>query len=287
MQSTRFSTNNKFLFPSLEFKISKAGIKVKRALGIMAKRKSPKQLAKFMSYVLGRSPGEFGLVPDDNGYIKIKEFLRAVGEEEGFGYVRKSHINEILLSLPNPPIEINNNYIRAKLRDYLPGENQTRNPPKLLYTCVRRKAYPVVMVKGIFPMGFNTVVLSSMPDMALRIGKRRDPSPVLLNVQTQKAMAHETIFYAVGEPLYLAESIPIDCFTGPPLSKQKTPSIMQDAQNKQISPKLPGSFLVEERNLNDHKKSYQQKKKRKPVGWAREQKKKKNKPSRERPPWRR
>ncbi len=253
----------------------------------MAPRKSPKQLSKFISYVLGRRPGEFGLVPDDNGYIKIKEFLRAIGEEEGFKYVRKSHINEILVSLPSPPIEVNSNYIRAKLRDKLPNRFQTQNPPKLLYTCVRRKTYPVMMTKGIFPVGFNQVILSSMPDMAERIGKRRDSSPVLLIVQTQKAMAHGTIFYEADKPLFLAESIPIDCFTGPPLSQQKTPGTKLVTPEKPVSPKLPGSFIVEERNINDHKKGYLQKRKSEKVAWAKEQKKKKRKPSRERPPWRR
>lgn len=253
----------------------------------MAKRKSPKQLAKFISYVLERNPGEFGLVPDDNGYIKIKEFLRAIGEEEGFRYVRKSHIDEILVSLPNPPIEINNNYIRAKFRDNLPNQIQTQELPKLLYTCVRRKAYPVVMEKGIFPMGFNKVILSAMPDMAERIGKRRDPSPILLIVQTQKAMAHGTIFYEAGEPLFLAESISTDCFSGPPLPKQKTHSIKQVTQDKPVSPKFPGSFIVEKHNLSDHRKGYQQKKKSETVPWGEKQKKKKKKPSRERPPWRR
>ena len=253
----------------------------------MTQRKSPKQLSKFISYVLGRNPGEFGLVVDDNGYIKIKEFLRAIGEEEGYRYVRKSHIDEILVSLPNPPVEINNNCIRAKFRDNLPKQNQILNPPKLLYTCVRRKAYPVVLIKGIFPMGFNKVVLSSMPEMAERIGKRRDSSPVPLIVQTKKAMAHGTVFYEAGETLFLTESIPIDCFTGPPLPKQQTPGIKQAAPDEQVLPKFPGSFIVEEHNLNDQKKGYLQKKKGKTMRWEKERKKKKNKPSREPPPWRR
>lgn len=253
----------------------------------MVQRKSPKQLAKFISYVLGRNPGEFGLVPNDNGYVKIKEFLKAIGEEEGFRYVRRSHIDEILISLPNPPIEIDNNYIRAKFRDSLPNQNQTQNPPKLLYTCVRRKAYPMVFEKGIFPMGFNEVVLSSMPDMAKRIGKRKDSLPVLLTVQTQKAIEQGIMFYEAGETLFLAESIPANSFTGPSLPKQKTPDIKQVTQDEQALQKFPGSFFVKEHNLNDHKKGFQQKKKSKALALKKEQKRKKHKSSRERPPWRR
>ena len=55
-------------------------------------------LSRFMVYVLGHHPDEFGLVPDLDGFIKIKELLWAIHEEEGWRYVRQSHIREVLLS---------------------------------------------------------------------------------------------------------------------------------------------------------------------------------------------
>jgi putative RNA 2'-phosphotransferase len=252
----------------------------------MVQRKPPKQLSKFISYVLGRKPAEFGLVPDDNGYIKIKEFLKAICEEEGFRYVRRSHIDEIQISLTSPPIEIHSNNIRAKFRDDLPNQKQTQNLPKLLYTCVRRKAYPVVLVKGILPMDFKKVILSSTPDMAERIGKRKDQYPVLLTVQTQKSMEQGIIFYEAGETLFIAESIHTGCFTGPPVPKQKTLAIKQETKAEQALSSIPGSFIVERHNIDDQRKVYQQKKKRKTVAWEKEQKRKKHKSDRERPPWR-
>ena len=57
----------------------------------MAKRRSLEQLAKFISYILGRNPAEFGLVLDSDGFVKIKEFLKAVSEEEGLKYVCRSN----------------------------------------------------------------------------------------------------------------------------------------------------------------------------------------------------
>ena len=64
----------------------------------MSKRKSSEKLAKFLHYVLGRHPDEFGLVPDADGWVKIKELLNALSEESGWGYVRTSHLNEIMLT---------------------------------------------------------------------------------------------------------------------------------------------------------------------------------------------
>ena len=39
----------------------------------MSQQRSPKQLAKFLNYVLGRRPDEFGLVMDKDGFVKIKD----------------------------------------------------------------------------------------------------------------------------------------------------------------------------------------------------------------------
>ena len=79
----------------------------------MAQKRSPQQLAKFLNYVLGRKPDEFGLVTDKEGFVKIKELIKATIEEEGLKYVRRSHINEIMITLPNHGLEVAENLIRA------------------------------------------------------------------------------------------------------------------------------------------------------------------------------
>jgi putative RNA 2'-phosphotransferase len=253
----------------------------------MSKRRSPEQLAKIISYILGRNPAEFGLVPDPDGFVKIKDFLKAVSEEDGLKYVRRSNINEILITLPNPPVEIRGNHIRAKHRHAMPINIPAQNLPKLLYTCVRRKAYPSVLENGIRPMGFSHVILSSEPEMAERIGRRRDPSPVRLEVQTEISLDKGITFYEVGETLYLAESILPGCFTGPPLPKQKEPFTKRDAVDEPALDRIPGSFMLGLKEKNAPDKTSQHKKKQKAAVWNKESKKtKKQKRKRERPPWR-
>ena len=247
----------------------------------MVQQRSLKQLSKFISYILGHKPAEFGLVPDRDGFIKIKEFLKAVREEEGLKYIRGSDIDEILITIFNPPIEIKDNYIRAKHRDNLPRHDPAQTLPKLLYTCVRRKAYPFVLDKGIFPMGFSHVILSSKPEMAERIGKRKDRMPVLLTVQTRKSLEKGTLFYEAGDTLFLAESIRTGCFTGPPLPKQKEVAIKKETLAEKREQKFPGSFIMD---LKD-KKAYQRKKRTKEAAWNKDPKKLK-KQKMERPPWR-
>jgi putative RNA 2'-phosphotransferase len=251
----------------------------------MARQRTLKRLSKLISYMLGHKPAEFGLVPDRDGFVKIKEFLKAVCEEEGLGYIRKSHIDEILMTLPHPPVEIKDNYIRATHRDKLPQYNSTQTLPKLLYTCVRRKAYPFVLDKGIFPMGYNRVVLSSVPEMAERMGKRKDRTPILLTVQTRKSLEKGTLFYEAGDTLYLADAIQTGCFTGPALPKQKEAAIIKEALPEKKEQKFPGSFILGLKDKNGRKKASRQTKKSKETAWDKDLKKHR-KQKRERPPWR-
>jgi len=266
-------------------KITDTIYQVKQAFLIMAQQRSLKQLSKLIFYILGHKPADFGLVPDRDGFVKIKEFLKAVCEEDGLTYIRRSHIDEILFTLSDPPIEIKDNYIRATHRDKLPRYNPAPPLPKLLYTCVRRKAYPFVLDKGIFPMGFGHVILSSVPEMAERMGKRKDRMPILLTVQTRKSLEKGTLFYEAGDALFLAESIRTGCFTGPPLPKQKEAAIIKKTLPEKREQKFPGSFIMGLKDKTDHKKASQRKKKSKEVDWNKDPKKLK-KQKRKPPPWR-
>lgn len=242
----------------------------------MGQKRSPEQLAKFLSYVLERRPDEFGLIPDEDGYVKIKDLLKAVCEEDGWRYVRRGSIDELLITLPNPPIEIKDKHIRAKNREKLPKQTLARELPKLLYTCVRRKAHGFVMEKGISPAGYPHVILSSDSKMAQRMGKRMDQEPVMLTVQVQNSVKQGVVYYEAGETIFLAESVPAGCFTGPPLPKQKLEQKKEDGPEKPQPQKFPGSFFPDLSEEKDNKR-YERKKKKKEISKERRMRKQKQK----------
>ncbi len=243
----------------------------------MNRQQSAKKLSKFLGYVLGRKPDEFGLVPDRKGFVKTKELLKALNEEEGWRYIGKSNINELLVTLTNPGIEIKNNFIRATDRDNLPEYAPADNIPKLLFTCVRRKAHSFALNTGITPSSFSRVILSSKKDLALRIGRRQDQEPVLLTVQSRKAIDFGIVFFQAGNSLYLADSIPPDCFTGPPIPKAK-PEVVKPAPQKEIiPPATPGSYTIDLFDDKKKRKQSKQKGKKGEILWKKERKRQKRK----------
>jgi len=206
-------------------------------------KKSPNELAKILAYILGRRPDEFGLVPDSAGYVKIKELIKALNEEEGWRYVRKAHLEEVRLTLPNAPIEIEDNLIRARDRSHLPPLEAAADLPKLLYTCIRRKAYPFVATRGIMKSEGDVILCADL-QTAERIGRRIDRTPVTLTVQVQKSLQKRVRYFTGDGNLYTAAFIPAGCFTGPPLPREK-PDLAPPTDMVPAAPKKPGSYTIE------------------------------------------
>jgi putative RNA 2'-phosphotransferase len=199
----------------------------------MNRIKQIEQFAKFTTYVLGRHPDEFGLVADENGYVKIKEFIQAVTETDGWRHVRNSHINDIMLILTDPPIEVDEKRIRARDRSQLPPLVICKNPPKTVYVCITHKSYASVLDKGIHPTAHASIICCKDREMAERIGRRKDHQPIVLTVNVQKMMNQNLTFRHAGDLLYLTDVVPTDCFNGPPLPKE-IPAMKKPA--KQVDP---------------------------------------------------
>lgn len=206
-------------------------------------QKSIIKFSKFLTYVLGRNPDEFGLVPDEQGFIPVKELLKSLHEEEGWRHIRLSHIKEVSLSVTPSPIEIRENSLRASDRSKLPEIKYADPPPKLLYTAVRRRAYPAAIEKGLIAGSRPHLLLSSDREFALRIGKRIDNEPVILTVQVADSMDKGTLFHQYGDRLYLADSISPGTFSGPPLPKEKPVPEKSGKAAEPLKPKTPGSYF--------------------------------------------
>jgi putative RNA 2'-phosphotransferase len=235
----------------------------------MGAKKNPKDLAKLLAYALGRRPYEFGLVPDTEGYVRIKTLLQALGEEAGWKYVRENHLREVLLSVSDPPVEMVESRIRARHRDRLPKAAYEPSPPGLLYHCVRRRAWPHVRQKGLKPGGEAQVCLTADPEAAVRRGRRIDPEPVLVTVHTTGALDLGVVFSRFGPGFFLVEEVPAACITGPPLPKTKEePAKAKPAPA--VTVKTPGSFLLDLTGKRKDRPSKAGKRRKKDPDWKRE-----------------
>jgi len=217
----------------------------------MGKRRNQirvKDLSRFMVYVLGHRPDEFGLVPDRDGFVSYKELLQAIHEEQGWRHVTRSHINEVLLGKDRKLFQAEDAGIRVReMHWHKDLKSPTFLLPNILFIPVRRRAHPVAMEKGLKSSGTRSLVLSPDRHMAMRIGRRRDQNPVVLEVKAKAAASRGARFYTFGD-LFLSKEIPVDFIPGPPVSKELLERRRTAKAEKEDSRKAdftPGTFTLD------------------------------------------
>ncbi len=202
-------------------------------------------LAKLLDYILCRRPDEFGLVLDRQGRLSVKELLRALAQEEGWGYVRRSHLEEVVNLLRPQALAMDQTHIWA----VDPGPADLRRdtpdwPPPLLYRAITAKSHEVVATRGLLPPDGGEVVSAATPELALKLGRRRDPQALLVTIQAQQAAKQGVEFFPYGDGLFLSAAIPPQFLQLPPAPRKPT---VKPAQEKQppVPPPPPGSVWLD------------------------------------------
>jgi putative RNA 2'-phosphotransferase len=236
-------------------------------------------LARFMLYVLAHRPDEFGLLPDEEGFVAYKELLWALHEEPGWGYVRKGHINEVLLGQDRTLFQDREDSIRALDRHWhFDLENPAQGLPNILFVGVRRRAHSNVMKKGLTVPQGKHIVLSPDRNMAIRIGRRRDQKPVLLEISTRSISEAGIALRPFGN-LFIANQVPAEAITGPPVPKKDIEATQK--KERAIQGKRPpfesGTFVLDV-NRDPDPSRHPKGKKRK--GWKEEARKTRRKKGR-------
>ena len=202
------------------------------------------RLQKRIQYMLATSPDEFGLVPDKEGYVPVKELQQAAGEEEGWGFPRLSLIHEMLLHDREEHFEVNEDRIRSIERSAHVGAIEPIASPRALYIAVRSRSWPHVAEKGLKPYTGSWVVLAREKALANRLGRRRDPKPTLLEIRAEQAQSHGIIFFSSGTRLVLTQFVPSEYISGPPIKKIEE-AVKPKPSKKTPELSRPGSFALD------------------------------------------
>jgi putative RNA 2'-phosphotransferase len=211
------------------------------------------RLGLLMSYILGNKPYEYGLVPDREGYIALKDLLKAIGDEPAMGYVRESHVREVLLHDRDGTFAVDGKRIRSTQRSFsaVNREQKYLPPPKILFKGVKRKTYAHVLESGLLPGAKEFVEMTSDKGLALRVARRYDQDPIVVEVRAGAANKKGIPFYPFGDSLYLADSVPPSFIIGPPPPKEA--SVKKESGEKREGV-APGSFVLKAERDPDFKR---------------------------------
>jgi putative RNA 2'-phosphotransferase len=197
-----------------------------------------KKLHKILIAMLARQPDLYGLFPDKNGWIKIRELHGALAQESEFPHMTMASLMQFFNIFGHETFETNGLYVRVKNQEELPLP-ETATPPEILYLPIRPKAYERVAMDGFIPpQGKEWVILATTRELAVKIGKRRDNTPIISEVMSLDAERCGTVFKKFGENLFLAGALKPEYLKLPPLPKNR----QKNKKDTTISPRAPGEL---------------------------------------------
>lgn len=178
------------------------------------------RLEKMLFYMLGRRPDEFGLLLDEQGFIRLKDLHKALVEIEGFKNVRLKQLTDLFLIFKPERFDFSEEEKRVRVKPELASplvrqRNFAEDPPRYLFTPVKPRAWIRVSEEGL---AAENILLTPDEELASRMAKRR--GALIIKVDSLQAMKMGAIFESYLEKLFLSSWIPAQALFGPKVDEE-------------------------------------------------------------------
>ena len=148
---------------------------------------------------------------DENGFVSIDTLLSAINNKNHYNkIITRKDLDHIITTSNKKRYEIIDNNIKA-----LYGHSKTVNikrepetPPDTLYHGTSHNALDSIKTQGLLSMSRNYVHFSVDIETALIVGKRRDPNPIILQIDSKKAHNDGIKFYFGNDGIWLSDTLP-------------------------------------------------------------------------------
>lgn len=166
-----------------------------------------------MSLLLRHRPETADLELNTAGWASLADLVDAVRRQPGFAWVDEHVVREVVAQSEKQRFAIAGDppRIRATYGHSIPVDVEYEpvpSPPPVLYHGTTRRALPKILREGLKSMQRHYVFLTATAEEAAAVGRRRDPQPVILEVDTDSVVDHGYDLYRTPGGLYLTEYVP-------------------------------------------------------------------------------
>jgi putative RNA 2'-phosphotransferase len=213
-----------------------------------------KTLARTLQYIGWHSPSEYGLFWDSDGTMPWKEFYWVLQEDPTLRFVREAGLRELSLLGIELPFVLDGNLLRLSPGIAHPQYPVADSVPESLFYAIKPKNLVSVQNIGLKATGRRFMPLCTDSALALRIAKRRESEPILIEILARQALDGGVSFVVSGPELYLAEAISPSFLLIPKIRRELEERLLgqrapKPAQ-KPAEPPSPGSFIVQPQHMN-------------------------------------
>ena len=194
-----------------------------------------KKLFKFLKYLIAYHPEEFGLIPDYNGFFKIKEIFQVLIFTKKFKKVKIETLKQIFSYYYRDFFEFSENskLVKAKNPVYHPPEQvelSTLFKFNTLWTFVKPKVWWKISLEGWWKPRHQKIVLFADKELAENWAKVKGA----LLIQAFPYRFPEYIpLLQFGEGIFLIEELPFEALKGPAIDQK----FLRKYGPKEIPPK--------------------------------------------------
>ncbi len=179
-----------------------------------------KKLEKIIFYILARRPDEFGLLPDEKGFVRVKDLYKALSEEKIIKNFNIKRLIDFFLVFQPDKFEYleKDKLVRAKPELISPEvlkKELAEDVPLKLFIPVRPKAWIKAVEEGLKA---DMLVLTPDKGLAERLARRR--GALIIEVDALNAQNMGSIFERYLQKIYITSWIPPSALKGPKVDEK-------------------------------------------------------------------
>ena len=169
------------------------------------------RIGRTMAGALRHFPENFDLEMDEQGWVDLREFVRAIQRQrKKFHWLRPHHIIAIIETDPKGRYQISNDSIRATYGHTLDLDLglPTDNIPEELYYPTTPEEADIILETGLKPSDRKMVHLSKTYRDAESAGQVRTENPVILAIDCERAIGDGYTIQRAGKTVFLTKEVP-------------------------------------------------------------------------------
>jgi len=168
------------------------------------------RLGKEVSCALRHTPQRYGLTLDRDGFVTVEALLAALNASRQRDHVlTQQDLEKVMQHSDKVRHEMRDGKIRAlyghSTKEKI--EKTAEQPPALLWHGTSHSVLDTILREGIKSMKRQYVHMGADIAAATEVGARHDRSPVLLEIDAQRAYADGVRFYKGNDRIWLSDWI--------------------------------------------------------------------------------
>jgi putative RNA 2'-phosphotransferase len=168
-------------------------------------------IARILAGILRHFPERYGIAVDPRGWVQIPRLVQAIrNQHRMYGWLKPHHIVALAETDPKGRYEIREDRIRATYGHTVDVDLDlpTDQIPTSLFYPVTEQEASLVLEIGLRPTDRKKVHLSRTAQDAYNAGRVRSQNPVILEIDTGKAVQEGQVIRRAGKTVFLTEQVP-------------------------------------------------------------------------------